>query len=82
MLAPLREMRAGLDWETSGPNLFLQTLEGSLVRRGGKLHRGCRATAIERQDDRITGVTMDGPDGVVTIASRAVVIADGGFPGQ
>jgi fumarate reductase flavoprotein subunit len=79
MLAPLREMRAGLDWETSGPNLFLQTLESSLVRRGGKLRRGCRATAIERQDGRITGVMMDGPDGVVTIASRAVVIADGGF---
>ncbi|MDA0652964.1 MAG: FAD-dependent oxidoreductase, partial [Proteobacteria bacterium] len=79
MLAPLREMRAGLDWEQSGPNLFLQTLESSLVKRGGELRRGCRASAIERDDGRITGIIFDGPDGAETIAGRSVVIADGGF---
>jgi fumarate reductase flavoprotein subunit len=79
MLAPLREMRAGLDWEQSGPNLFLQILESSLMRRGGELRRGCRATAIERKEGRITGVTLDGPAGAETIAGSAVVIADGGF---
>ena len=79
MLAPLREMRAGLDWEESGPNLFLQTLEKSLLQRGGELRRGCRATAIERDKGRITGIIFDGPDGAETIAGRAVVIADGGF---
>lgn len=79
MLAPLREMCAGLDWEKRGPNLFLQTLESSLVRRGGELRRGCRATAIECKDGRITGVTIDGPDGAQSIAGSAVVIADGGF---
>ena len=79
MLAPLREMRSGLDWEQSGPNLFLQVLEASLARRGGELRRGCRATAIDRDDGRITGVTIDGPDGTESISSRAVVIADGGF---
>lgn len=79
MLAPLRVMRAGLDWENSGPNLFLQTLERSLVRRGGALRRGCRATAIEQAEDRITGVTFDGPDGPESVITGAVVIADGGF---
>lgn len=79
MIAPLREMRAGLDWEQSGPNLFLQRLEQNLVRRGGELRRGCCATAIERADGRITGVRYDGPDGADTAAGRAVVIADGGF---
>jgi fumarate reductase flavoprotein subunit len=79
MLAPLREMRAGLDWEESGPNLFLQKLEKSLLERGGALRRGSRATAIERDNGRVTGVTVEGPAGTETIAGRAVVIADGGF---
>ena len=79
VLAPLREMRAGLDWERSGPNLFLQHLEKSLLGRGGDLRRGCRATGIEREGGRITGVTFDSTDGTQFIAGRAVVIADGGF---
>jgi len=79
MLAPLREMRAGLDWEASGPNLFLQTLEKSLARRGGELRRGCRATAIKRESGGIAGVSFDGPDSASFIAGRVVVVADGGF---
>lgn len=79
MLAPLREMRAGLDWERSGPNLFLQMLEKSLVRRGGAVRRGCRATVIERTRDGIAGIMFDGPAGSDFVPGRAVVIADGGF---
>jgi fumarate reductase flavoprotein subunit len=79
MLAPLREMRAGLDWERSGANLFLQKLESSLLRRGGELRRGCRATALARENGRISGVAFDAAEGPVFIAGRAVVIADGGF---
>jgi fumarate reductase flavoprotein subunit len=79
MLAPLREMRAGLDWEASGPNLFLQRLEQSLLRRGGELRRGCRATALARENGRISGVVFDAAEGSAFIAGRAVVIADGGF---
>ncbi|MDC0033404.1 FAD-dependent oxidoreductase [Alphaproteobacteria bacterium] len=82
MLAPLRKMRAALDWERSGPNLFLQILEGSLLRRGGELRRGCRATTIERKDSQITGVTHEGPAGTGFVACLAVVIADGGFQGN
>ena len=79
MLVPLRQMRAGLDWQQSGPNLFLQKLESSLVVRGGAVRRRSRATAIERVDGRITGVTYNGANGSEFIAGGAVVIADGGF---
>jgi fumarate reductase flavoprotein subunit len=79
MLAPLRIMRAGLDWETRGPNLFLQKLENSLLAGGGELRRGCRATVIEQDNGCITGVTYEGPAGAETLAGRVVVIADGGF---
>lgn len=76
MLAPLREMRPGLDWERSGPNLFLKTLEASLIRRGGTLRRGCRARRIIRDGGTITGVEIQGGE---TIPAATLVIADGGF---
>jgi len=79
MLAPLREMRAGLDWENSGPHHFLRSLEASLVRRGGELRRGCRAVRIAREDGRITGVETRSADGNGFLPTGAVVIADGGF---
>lgn len=79
MLAPLREMRPGLDWENSGPNLFLQKLEASLLRRGGEIRRGCRAQQILRDGDRITGVEISTDSGGEIIAAETVIIADGGF---
>ena len=75
MIAPLREMRAGLDWEESGPNLFLQHLEDRLVELGGRIRRGVRVNAIKRDELRTTGVVVKGE----TITARAIVIADGGF---
>lgn len=75
MLAPLRRMRAGLDWEDSGPNLFLQTLEAALVRRGGTMRRGARVTGLLHDGGRIAGVAV----GDEAIPAAAVVIADGGF---
>lgn len=75
MMAPLRQMRAGLDWEASGPNLFLQTLESSLARRGGTLRRGARVTGLLRDGGRVAGVVV----GDEAIPAAAVVIADGGF---
>jgi len=79
MLAPLREMRAGLDWEDAGPHRFLEILEANLARRGGELRRGWRAVRIAREDGRIAGVEAEGPNGRELIPAGAVVIADGGF---
>lgn len=79
MLAPLREMRPGLDWENSGPNLFLQKLEASLLRRGGEIRRGCRAQQIVRDGSRIIGVEISTDAGGEIIAAETVIIADGGF---
>jgi fumarate reductase flavoprotein subunit len=79
MMAPLRRMTAGLDWEESGPNLFLQMLEARLVRCGGALRRGCRAVEILRDGDGISGVVVDGPRGRETVRTRHVIVADGGF---
>lgn len=76
MMAPGRAMRAGLDWEGSGPNLFLQSLGEKLAARGGELRRGARVTAILTENGAVTGVEL--ADGE-RIAAKAVIVADGGF---
>ncbi|CAN0578909.1 unnamed protein product, partial [Laminaria digitata] len=76
MMAPGRAMRAGLDWENSGPNLFLQMLGEKLPARGGALRRGVRVSAILMEDGAVAGVALENGE---RIAAKAVVIADGGF---
>lgn len=75
MLSPLREMKAGLDWEGSGANRLLGILEQKLTERGGELRRGVRATRIVVQDGTVAGVEA----GAETFEAPNVAIADGGF---
>lgn len=76
MMAPGRAMRAGLDWENSGPHLFLQVLGEKLAARGGELRRGARVSSLLTEGDAVTGVVLEGGE---RIAAKAVVVADGGF---
>lgn len=76
MMMPGREMRAGLDWENSGPNLFLKSLTQKLEKRGGNLRRGVRVSGLLTDDGRVVGVEIEGGE---TIDASAVIIADGGF---
>ena len=76
MMAPGRAMRAGLDWENSGPNLFLQALGEKLAARGGALRRRARVSRILMDGGAVTGVELVGGE---QIAAKAVVVADGGF---
>lgn len=76
MMAPGRAMRAGLDWENSGPHLFLMALGDRLAERGGELRRGARVSRILTEAGAVTGVQLE--DGQ-TLEVAAVVIADGGF---
>ena len=76
MMAPRRAMRAGLDWENSGPNLFLKALGEKLVARGGAMRRGARVSSILKEGGAVRGVKLEGGEKIPT---DAVVIADGGF---
>ena len=75
MMAPARALRAGLDWENSGPNLFLRSLAEKLEKRGGRIVRGTRAAGVRMEGGRAAGIAAPGVNG----AARAVAIADGGF---
>ncbi|NBP73578.1 MAG: FAD-dependent oxidoreductase, partial [Alphaproteobacteria bacterium] len=59
MMMPGREMKAGLDWEGSGPNLFLKSLAEKLAQRGGELRCGVRAAGLEMKGGQVTGVELD-----------------------
>ena len=47
MMAPGRKMQAGLDWEQSGPNIFLKLLIEKLEARGGEFRRGVRVHGLK-----------------------------------
>ena len=79
ILAPMRAMRAGLDWENRGPDRLFQQLEARIVKGGGTLVRGVRARTLKMLEGRCVGVEAEVGKARQTFAAHAVVIADGGF---
>lgn len=79
MLAPSRAFRAGLDWENSGPNLFLKELRRRLEAAGGTMMTGVEAVSLVVTDGVCAGVNIVGPSGEERLDARAVVLADGGY---
>ncbi|MGE3916635.1 MAG: FAD-dependent oxidoreductase [Hyphomicrobiaceae bacterium] len=79
ILAPMRAMRAGLDWEDRGPDQLFRRMTERITSRGGRLVLGARARELVVEGGRCTGVVADVGGKRETFAARAVVIADGGF---
>jgi fumarate reductase flavoprotein subunit len=80
VLAPAREMKAGLDWPAKGGDKMLELLESRLAARQTRILRGVDAQALEMKGGRCVGVqAMHDGAKVVYGARKAVVIADGGF---
>lgn len=79
ILAPMRAMRAGLDWEDRGPDRLLVQLAGVVRGAGGRLVHQARAQRLRLDGDRVAGVEADTPGGAQSFAARAVLLADGGF---
>jgi succinate dehydrogenase/fumarate reductase flavoprotein subunit len=81
-LAPPRAPVAGHDWRGRGPDLMVNLLKKRLEERQGRMFLGTRAAALRMVGDHCAGVMArrDGAD--FPVSARAVVIADGGFPGD
>lgn len=75
LMAPAREMGPGLDWENSGPNRYMGLLTDAFTKAGGALRTGAEVTDIQPTDGGYSVSLADGE----TTATRAVVVADGGF---
>ena len=81
-LAPPRRPVAGQDWQGRGPDRLLGELRRRLQERQGRFLLGTRAASLRLQHDRVIGVTAHRDGEVLEIGADAVVIADGGFPGN
>ena len=81
-LAPPRAAVHGQDWQGRGPDLMIAALKDRLEQRQGRMFLGTRATALRIEGGRCTGVAASRAGAELTFAARAVVIADGGFPGD
>jgi fumarate reductase flavoprotein subunit len=81
-LAPPRAAVAGQDWQGRGPDLTVALLKKRLEEHQGRMFLGTRASALRMLGDRCAGVMARRDSGEFLISARAVVIADGGFPGD
>jgi fumarate reductase flavoprotein subunit len=78
LLAPPPPMQTGLNWQGRGPDVLLRSLVAQLIKSGGSIERGARATAIHPGADSIDVVAQHaGAEAHWT--GRTVLIADGGF---
>jgi fumarate reductase flavoprotein subunit len=81
-LAPPRAAVAGQDWRGRGPDLMIALLKRRLEERQGRMLLGARATALHMAGERCIGVMARRDGAEFAVRARAVVIADGGFPGD
>jgi fumarate reductase flavoprotein subunit len=81
-LAPPRAPVAGQDWQGRGPDRLLGELRRRLEERQGRLLLGSRAASLRLERGRVIGVTAHQDGKVLDLRAGAVVIADGGFPGN
>lgn len=79
ILAPMRAMRAGLDWDDRGPDRLFRRLTDQITARGGRLVLGARARTLVMTGARCAGVEAEVAGALQTFSAQAVVIADGGF---
>ncbi len=80
VLSPPALTAQGRQWEGRGGDVMLRTLEAELMKLGGKILRGYQATSLSLEGGRISGLSGQTSSGAAfTVASDAVVIADGGF---
>ena len=81
-LSPPRAAVAGQDWRGRGPDRMVDRLRRRLDEWQGRMFLGARAGALHIDHGRITGIELRRGGESFAIAADAVVIADGGFPGN
>lgn len=82
VLAPPRPMSTGLDWKGRGPDVLLRNLTRHASELGVVRLSGWRATRLLMHQSRCVGLVAQRGDESREIATRGVVLADGGFQGD
>jgi fumarate reductase flavoprotein subunit len=81
-LGPPRAAVAGQDWQGRGPDRMLGELRRRLEKRQGRMFLGTRASALRIERGRCVGIEARRGGDQFDIGAKAIVIADGGFPGD
>lgn len=81
-LGPPRSAVAGQDWQGRGPDQMLGELRHRLEQHQGRMFLGTRAVGLRIKRGRCVGIAVRRGDERFEIDARAIVIADGGFPGN
>jgi succinate dehydrogenase/fumarate reductase flavoprotein subunit len=81
-LAPPRAAAAGQDWRERGPDQMIDRLRHRLEERQGRVFLGARASSLHVIGGRVVGVEARCGGETLVLGAKAVVIADGGFPGN
>jgi fumarate reductase flavoprotein subunit len=84
VMAPVRPNRAGVVWEGRGCDVTLRRLHAEFLRRGGAFHGHTAARELVQREGRVVGLVAERrePRASLEIASKAVILADGGFAGN
>ncbi len=81
-LGPPRAAVHGQDWQGRGPDRMLSELQRRLEERQGRILYRTRAGALRIENGCCVGLVAKQGDAELRITAKAVVIADGGFPGD
>lgn len=81
-LAPPRAAVAGQDWRGRGPDRLLGELRRRFEMHQGQMLFGARADGLRIAHERCVGISAQRRNGRIDIGAGAIVIADGGFPGD
>ena len=81
-LGPPRATVAGQDWRGRGPDRLLGELRRQLEERQGRMLLGTRVGGLRIERGRCVGIEAHRDGERFDIGATAVVIADGGFPGN
>lgn len=78
-MAPPRPSRPGLEWKGYGADVMLGKLALRLKELGGTIMLGTTAQELVARGGRCAGVVAETGNRLQDLATRAVVLADGGF---
>lgn len=81
-LAPPRAAIAGQDWQGRGPDQAIALLSRRLAEHRGRMFLGTRAARLRMLGGRCAGVVARRGGAEFPVEAQAVIIADGGFPGD
>lgn len=68
--------------DRDGVKAYLEPLTAKAQEDGVEIMFSVEATAINKVDGAITGITATGPDGEMTINAKSVIVCSGGFGGS